>query len=110
MLVKCDTTITNIVNSMSKEFPILMEKTTCFLNCKVTVNSLKVKTYLSNQTESGKIKNLQDFLDNCLQPVHSPCHFMASGNFCEGFKEIMPDISDMHLFIDVFYWEGKYFD
>jgi len=110
MLVKCDTTIINIVKSMSKEFPTLTEKTTCSLNCKVTVNSLKVKTYLSYQTENGTIKNLQDFLDNSLQSVHSSCQFMESGNCCEGFKEIMPDISDIHLFIDVFYWEGKYFD
>jgi len=88
---------------MCKEFPTITEKTTCSLNCKVTVNSLIEKTYLSYQTENGKIKNLQDFLNNCLQPVHSSCHHMESEHFCEGFKEIMPEISDMHLFIDVFY-------
>lgn len=110
MLISCDTTITNIVNSMFKEFPTVTEKTTCSLNCQLTVNSLKLKTYISYQTENGKIKNLQDVLDNCLQAVHSTCQYMESGHFCEGVKEIMPHVSDMHLFIDVFYWEGKYFD
>lgn len=64
MLVECDKSITNIVKSMSEEFPTLTEKTKCSLNCKVTVNSLKVKNYLSYQTVNWKRKNLQDVLDN----------------------------------------------
>lgn len=93
---------------MFKEFPTVLEKTTCSLNCPLTENSLKIKIYLSYQTENGKIQDLQNFLDNCVQPVQSTCQYiMDSGNVCEGLKEIIPDISDMHLFIDVFYWDGE---
>ncbi|XP_022175164.1 uncharacterized protein LOC111037098 [Myzus persicae] len=103
MLISCDTTITNTVNSMFKELPKVTEEATCSLSCKLTVNSLKLKSYISYQTENRKIKNLEDFLDNCLQSVHSTCQYMESGHICEGVKEIMSHVSDMHLFIDVFY-------
>jgi len=108
-LVCCDTTITNIVNSMFKEFPSVTEKTTCSSNCQLTTNSLKLKIYLSYQTENGQIKDLQGFLDSQLKSVQSTCQYMDSEIVCKGIEEIMPNISDMHLFIDVFYWEGILF-
>lgn len=106
-LVSCDTTINNITNSMLKEFPTLKEKSVCSLNCKPTSNSLKFTIYLSYQTVDGKIKNLQTFLDSRLQSGESTCGHMESGIFCKGIKKNITEISDMHLFIDVFYWEGN---
>lgn len=106
MLITCDTTITNIISSMLKECPTVTEKTICSSNCQ-TMKKLKI--YLSYQTENGKINNLQNFIDNCLQSEQSTCKYMNSGIFCKGVKQIVPHISDMHLFIDIFYWEGMYF-
>jgi len=93
---------------MCKEFPSVNEKITRSSNCQPTVNSSKQNIYLSYVTENGKIENLQSFLDNCLQSVQSTYQYMDSGILCKQVTQVIPDISDMHLFIDIFYWEGMY--
>lgn len=101
-LVNCETTISNIVSSMFKEFPTVKEKKICSFNCQLNNHSTKI--YLSYQTDNKKINDLQNFLDSCLRSKQTTC------GSCKGKQEVMMDISNMHIFIDIFYWEGKYFE
>ncbi|CAI6377697.1 unnamed protein product [Macrosiphum euphorbiae] len=88
-LAACDATITTVLNAFcSPVFPIS-------------------KVHLSYQTTDGKIRKLQEFLDNCITPEKSKCGYKLSDTSCEGIKEIIPTISELHLFIDIFFWEGE---
>lgn len=106
MLISCDTTITNIVNSMFKEFPSVTEK----MLFKLSANYGIYKTEDLFIVSDGKWENKK--FAKFSRQLSSICTINMSihgfRKICGGIKEIIPGISDMHLFIDVFYWEGMY--
>jgi len=106
-LAACDATISTVINSLLKDFPTVKLTTICSSpNCSPVFPTSKV--HLSYQTTDGKIRKLQEFLDNCITPEQSKCGYMLSDTPCEGIIEIISNISELHLFIDIFFWEGKY--
>lgn len=107
-LAVCDATITTVINSLLKDLPTLELSTICSSPiCSPIFPTSKV--YLSYQTTDGSIKNLQEFLDHSITPQKSKCGYKLSETPCEGIKEIITNTSELHLFIDIFFWEGKYF-
>jgi len=107
ILAACDATIITVINALSKDFPTLKLSTVCSSSSCSPIFPLS-KVHLSYQTTDGKIRKLQEFLDNCITPEKSKCEYMLSDKSCEGIKEVIPNISELHLFIDIFFWEGKY--
>lgn len=41
--------------------------------------------------------------------LHQLYGHLDSKKYCNGGKEIISNISDMHLFFDILYWEGDFF-
>lgn len=106
-LAACDATISTVINVLLKDFPSLKLSTICSSSSCSPIFPIS-KVHLSYQTTDGQIRNLQEFLDNCNTPEKSKCGYMLSDTPCEGIKDIIPNISELHLFIDIFFWEGKY--
>jgi len=106
-LAACDATIITVINALLKDFPTLKLSTICSSSSCLPIFPLS-KVHLSYQTTDRKIRKLQEFLDNCITPEKLKCEYMLSDKSCEGIKEVIPNISELHLFIDIFFWEGKY--
>ncbi|KAL5246181.1 hypothetical protein ACI65C_013589 [Semiaphis heraclei] len=102
ILAACDATIVTVINALLKDFPTLKLSTICSSSCFSPIFPLS-KVHLSYQTTDGKIRKLQEFLDNCITPEKSKCEYMLSEKLCEGIKEVIPNISELHLFIDIFF-------
>lgn len=86
-----------MINSVFKEFPTIKYKTIC--SSSQSISFLKLKIYLLYQTVNGKISNLQQFLDSCLQSERSTCKYMVSEISYEGTRKVITAIYDTHLFI-----------
>lgn len=61
--------------------------------------------YITYQTDmQNNIDQLQQFLnDRANRMVQQKC----VGDYCNGVKTVTSEISNMHLFIDILYWEGN---
>lgn len=83
-------------------YPSAEKIITCSLkNCiNLTEQSIMFLTYQVNK--ENDILQLQTFLNKQLHLYKLPC-----GNNCQGVKTITTNISKMHIFIDILYWEGE---
>lgn len=98
-LVLCESTVSNILKTMLKDIPSVEETIKCSTsNCHLNNKPTYPQVYLTYQTTDGKINNLQKFLDDRLkieQTLYGHCN---SKKYCDGVKEIMSNVSEMHLF------------
>jgi len=93
---------------MLGDFPSVTETIQCSSNCELSKKSIHSLVYLTYETTDGKINDLQTFLDDRQRLEISGCSRMYSDNICNGKKEIISETSEMHIFIDILYWEGKF--
>lgn len=89
------------------DFPSVKETIQCSSNCELSKKSIHSLVYLTFETTNGKINDLQQLLDDRQRSEISECGRVNSGNVCNGIKEIISETSEIHLFIDILYWEGK---
>lgn len=101
-LVSCETTAGFIINELLNENPSAIENIKCSSNdCNFkSESSIMYLTYQIN-TE-GQIKDMQTFLTERVKQDYMTC-----GPKCDNVKTLETNISKIHLFIDVLYWEGK---
>lgn len=109
-LAVCDSTVGKNINVMLNDSPSIIETIKCtFKDCELNKKSPQSIVNLTYETTDGKIRNLQQFLNDRLNSKTSACKNMFSGKQCNGTKEIISNISEKNLFIEVLYWEGNYF-
>jgi len=107
-LVKCEATFGHILQMMLGDFPSVKETITCSSNCELSKKSIHSLVYLTYETKNGKINDLQQFLNDRQRSEISECGRMNSETTCKGIKEIISETSEIYLFIDILYWEGKF--
>lgn len=103
-LVLCESTISHAINKLIIDVPSAIEIKKCSIDACDTqvVSTLKYITFQVNDGET--IKELQTYINTRTETEYINC-----GDNCKGVKTITTDISKMHLFIDILYWEGKLF-
>lgn len=108
--ITCVDTLRDMVNSLLKEFPTKRSYRLCAAECKSkaisTVSPIRPEISIKYQTQNGKIDDLQQFLNDSFQSEKTTCHDTDSDIVCEG--TIIKFISDMHIFIEAHYWNGKH--
>lgn len=107
ILIACDSTFFNILNVLLEEVPSIKETTSCSLNCEINKKLPRPIVHFSYQTSDGKINDLQKFIDDFQYQKESICGYLDSGMNCNGIKKITSEISNLHLFIDILFWEGN---
>lgn len=106
-LAKCDSTFGNVLEMMLGDFPSVKEIIKCSSNCELSKKSTHSLVYLTYVTTNGKINDIQQLLNDRQRSETSICGRMDSEKICDGIKEIIFDTSEMHILIDILYWEGK---
>lgn len=103
-LVMCESTISHAINTLIDDAPTAVEIKKCSVDaCNPQVESiLKYITFQVNN--ENNIKELQSYINTRTQTEYLNC-----GDICSGLKTITTNISKIHLFIDVLYWDGKLF-
>lgn len=103
-LVLCESTINHAINKLIMDVPSAIEIKKCSIDACDTqvVSTLKYITFQVNDGET--IKELQTYINTRTETEYINC-----GDNCKGVKTITTDISKIHLFIDILYWEGKLF-
>jgi len=81
-LATCDATINTVINTLLKDFPSLKLSTICSSSSCLPIFPIS-KVHLPYQTTDGKIRNLQEFLDDCITPEKLKCGYMLSDTPCE---------------------------
>lgn len=85
-----------------KQNPTINEINSCSnSNCKRSL--CQVVTYITYQTPDENMNNLQQFLDNRLSEESSVCGY----NECNGIRIIDPIVSNMHIIIEILYWNSE---
>jgi len=101
-LVVCDSTISSVLRVILEDFPSVKETIKCSINnCQLNNKPPYSLVYLTYQTTNGKITNLQQMLDDRQLNKKILYGHFDSGIYCDGVKEIISNISEMHLFFDV---------
>lgn len=99
--VDCESTVYKIVDSVFVDFPTITNK-----KLSKTMNEEleemnqpdKPNVCIKYQTPNGRIENLQQYLNDCCQREDLK------------YSAIDKQLSDMHIFIDVMTWNGRYTD
>lgn len=101
-LAVCDTTAGNVIKKMLDDFPTAIETKKCSNEkCIRTKNIQNNIMFLTYQVNSSQLfEGLQTYLDNRIISENSKC--VENCN-----SVISTNLSDMHLFIDILFWEGK---
>ncbi|CAH1724831.1 unnamed protein product [Aphis gossypii] len=99
-LAVCDTTAGHVIKKMLDDFPTAIETKTCSNEkCIRTKNIQNNIMFLTYQVNSSKLfEGLQTYLDNRSVSENSKC--IENCN-----SVISTNLSDMHLFIDILFWE-----
>lgn len=101
-LAICDATAGSVLKAILKQTPTITEINLCSNSeCKRSLS--QVITYITYQTTDENINDLQQFLDNRLCVESSVCGY----DECIGIKSIDPIISNMHIIIEILYWNSK---
>lgn len=101
-LAICDTTAGSVLKAILKQNPTINEINLCS-NSNWKRSLSQVVTYITYQTPDESINNLQQFLNNRLFEESSVCGFGK----CNGIKSIDPIISNMHIIIEILYWNSE---
>lgn len=104
IMVKCDTTAGHVLETMFNDCPTATEQRSCSnKKCPGTLyKSTSDINFISYQVNNSEmIKELQSFLDERVNTENARC----IDNNCT--SSISIQLSKMHLFIDVLFWESK---
>jgi len=103
IMAKCDTTAGHVIETMLNDCPTAIEQRSCSnKKCPGTLTkSTRDIYFISYQVNNGKmIKELQSFLDERVNTENARCIDNCTSS-------ISIQLSKMHLFIDVLFWESK---
>lgn len=103
-LIKCDTTLKTICKSMLCQFPTVIERSICSnKQCKKYQETVQPVHTITYSTTSGKIDDLQQFLNDRLITEESLCNYMSQ---CTSLKKTTFEISSLHVMIEILFWRG----
>lgn len=101
-LINCETTAGNVISKLMINLPSLKENIKCNICSEESKRSVPYITYQTNMVK--KFSELQQFLNERSKLTNKQ---KCISNNCGGSKRVMSIFSNMHLFIDILYWEGS---
>jgi len=101
-LAVCDTTAGHVIKKMLEDFPTAIETKKCSNGkCTESKNIQNNIMFLTYQVNNSQLfEGLQTFISNRILSENSKC-------IEDCYTTISTNLSDMHLFIDILFWEGK---
>jgi len=108
-LAICNTTAGLVIEKMNIKTPTVVEHISCSdPNCERTTS--RPVAFLTFQTSDGSLNDLQIFLNQRLSIEKSVCGNIFSNTIvCSNTKTIISKLSPLHIFIEVLYWNSKYY-
>lgn len=108
-MAKCDTTMGNVINIFLKDLPTLKDIITCSnpMCKKTTVTSIPIP-YITVNVKNDNLDELENMVKLRINNETTLCgHVDNLRSPCAGYKTIRPDVSKLHIFIELLYWNGK---
>lgn len=101
-LAVCDTTAGYVIKKMLNDFPTAIETKICSKKlCPRYKNTKNNIMFLTYQVNSGNLfEGLQTFINNRILSENTKC-------IEDCISTINIELSTIHLFIDILFWEGK---
>jgi len=100
--VKCDATISHVINALLSGIPSAKEVSECISStCHKSERKIMYLTY--QMDKEGRLDELQTFIDERIETDFINCAQIG----CNNLKSVKTNVSKMYLFIDVLYWEGN---
>lgn len=92
------------------ELPTVLDNIQCSIStCNKTSERSIPVPYITVHVINGNLSSLEEDIKKRLLVDETSCHHVdKEGNNCRGLKTIKPNISLMHLFIELLNWEGRY--
>lgn len=99
--------MSHLLKSFFKNYPTVMEEVECS-NSFCAIKTQFPITSLTCNTNEG-LENLEKYLETRLMTQYFNCgQIQNNGEPCDGTKTIKPHISPIHLFIEIFKWDGEH--
>lgn len=108
-IAKCDTTMGNIINIFLKNVPILKDMIKCTNpNCKKPTVTPIPTPYITINIKGDNLKDLEGMVERRVSDETTICGHVDDQNIpCTGYKTISPVVSELHIFIELLYLNGR---
>lgn len=99
LLLKCETTFTNILKCVIPDFPTITDHSECKNpKCHTTSHyQYGSITYIYD----GHFKDLQNCINERMNEINYTCNLTKKKKKCKGIKTIKPQISENHIFVEL---------